>query len=62
LDANPTQVEGVLPRDADILEQLGAIGAPHAVAKTGRDSRYDTFSSVRRFCGTPSSIFPENCV
>lgn len=46
LDGNPTQVEGVLLRDADILEQLGGIGALRAIAKIGRDSRYPTFSSV----------------
>lgn len=43
---NPTQVEGVLLRDADILEQLGAIGALRALVKVGRDTRYPTYSSV----------------
>ena len=43
---HPTTSEGVLLRDADILEQLGAIGALRALVKTGRDSRYPTFSSV----------------
>jgi uncharacterized protein len=43
---NPTQVEAVLLRDADILEQLGAIGALRALVKIGRDTRYPTFSSV----------------
>jgi uncharacterized protein len=43
---NPTQVEGILLRDADILEQLGAIGALRALVKIGRDTRYSTFSSV----------------
>jgi uncharacterized protein len=42
----PVRVEAVLLRDADILEQLGAIGLLRAVAKIGRDSRYPTFSSV----------------
>lgn len=42
----PAGIEAVLLRDADILEQLGAIGAARALAKTGRDSRYPTFSSV----------------
>jgi len=32
--------------DAEILEQLGAIGALRAVVKVGRDTRYPTFSSV----------------
>jgi uncharacterized protein len=43
---NPMQIEGLLLRDADILEQLGAMGALRALVKTGRDTRYPTFSSV----------------
>jgi uncharacterized protein len=42
----PVLVEAVLLRDADILEQLGAIGIMRAVVKVGRDTRYETFSSV----------------
>jgi uncharacterized protein len=42
----PTTVEGMLIRDADILEQLGAIGILRAVVKVGRDSRYTNFSSI----------------
>jgi uncharacterized protein len=42
----PTTPEGTLLRDADILEQLGAVGLLRAVAKIGRDSRYPTFTSV----------------
>jgi len=43
---DPTTVEATLLRDADILEQLGAIGILRAVAKVGRDRRYPTFSSI----------------
>lgn len=43
----PVTVEAVIVRDADILEQLGAIGILRAVAKTGRDTRYPTFTTVR---------------
>jgi uncharacterized protein len=43
---SPIHIEAVLLRDADILEQLGAVGLLRAVAKTGRDSRFPTFSSV----------------
>jgi len=39
-------VEGTLLRDADILEQLGAVGLMRSVVKIGRDTRYPTFSSV----------------
>jgi len=43
---NPQGIEAVLLHDADILEQLGAIGTLRALAKVGRDTRYATFSSV----------------
>ena len=39
-------MDAVLLRDADILEQLGAIGALRAFVKVGRDTRYDRFSEV----------------
>jgi len=42
----PVSIEAILLRDADILEQLGAIGALRALVKVGRDTRYPTFSSV----------------
>lgn len=42
----PRRMEGVLLRDADILEQLGAMGALRTVTKVGRDTRYPTFSST----------------
>jgi uncharacterized protein len=42
----PIEIEAVLLRDADILEQLGAIGAIRALVKVGRDTRYPTYSSV----------------
>lgn len=43
---NPTTIEGILLRDADILEQLGAIGLLRAVVKVGRDTRYPTYSAI----------------
>ncbi len=42
----PTTVEGMLIRDADILEQLGAVGIMRTAVKVGRDSRYPNFSSI----------------
>jgi len=42
----PESIEAILLRDADILEQLGAVGALRAIVKVGRDSRYPTFTSV----------------
>ncbi len=43
---NPTTPEAVILRDADIIEQLGAIGALRALVKVGRDTRYPTYSAV----------------
>lgn len=45
----PETLEAVILRDADILEQLGAIGILRAVAKVGRDTRYATFTEVIGF-------------
>jgi uncharacterized protein len=44
----PTTTEGVLLRDADILEQLGAIAILRVVSKVGRDTRFHTFSDAIR--------------
>jgi uncharacterized protein len=42
----PTTIEGMVVRDADILEQLGAIGILRAVSKVGRDTRFPTFTAA----------------
>jgi uncharacterized protein len=42
----PVLPEAVVLRDADILEQLGAIGALRALVKVGRDTRYATYSDL----------------
>ena len=42
----PDTLEGSILRDADILEQLGAIGILRVVAKIGRDTRYSTFTAA----------------
>jgi len=42
----PTTMEGTLLRDADILEQLGAVGILRAAVKVGRDTRYPSFSAI----------------
>jgi uncharacterized protein len=39
-------VEAVVLRDADILEQLGAVGALRALVKVGRDTRFGSYSDV----------------
>jgi len=43
---HPVSLEGAILRDADILEQLGAIGILRVVAKIGRDTRYPTFTDA----------------
>ena len=44
---NPQSFEATLLRDADILEQLGAIGILRTAAKLGSDTRFHLFSDVR---------------
>ncbi len=44
----PTFFEGILLRDADILEQLGAVGILRTVSKVGRDTRFILFSDALR--------------
>jgi uncharacterized protein len=44
----PASFEGTLMRDADILEQLGAIGILRTVSKVGRDSRFVRFGDALR--------------
>lgn len=45
---NPTAIEGIILRDADILEQLGAAGILRNVCKIGRDTRFVVFPDVLR--------------
>lgn len=44
----PTTIEGVIVRDADILEQLGAVTVLRTVCKIGRDTRFHTFPDALR--------------
>ena len=39
-------MEATLLRDADILEQLGAVGIMRMIVKVGRDTRYPKFSAI----------------
>lgn len=43
---DPQTIEATILRDADILEQLGAIGILRNVSKVGRDTRYARFSEI----------------
>lgn len=42
----PGTIEGIILRDADILEQLGSIGILRVAAKVGRDTRYRIFTDA----------------
>lgn len=42
----PNSLEGIIVRDADILEQLGAIGILRTVSKVGRDTRFPGFTEA----------------
>jgi uncharacterized protein len=44
----PASLEATIVRDADILEQLGAIGILRTAAKIGSDTRFHTFTDARR--------------
>jgi uncharacterized protein len=56
--AHPTTIEGTILRDADILEQLGAIGIMRAVSKIGRDTRYPDFTSAAQLLRTALGTLP----
>ncbi len=42
----PQSVDATLLRDADILEQLGAVAVMRTVSKIGRDTRFHTFADA----------------
>lgn len=53
----PKTMEATILRDADILEQLGAVGILRTVCKVGRDTRFDTFTlAVRSLQKTLDSL------
>lgn len=45
---NPTTVEGTILRDADLLEQLGAVAVMRTTAKIAQDTRFITFADAAR--------------
>jgi uncharacterized protein len=44
----PTCFEGIVLRDADLLEQIGAVGILRMVSKVGRDTRFIRFADALR--------------
>ena len=45
----PTSPEAVIVRDADILEQLGAIAVMRTAAKLGSDTRFALFADAKNY-------------
>lgn len=54
----PTTIEGVIVRDADILEQFGATGILRTVCKIGRDTRFQTFPDALRLLQKAADTLP----
>src|SRR6201985_199373 len=44
----PTTIEGTILRDADLLEQLGAVAVMRTTAKIAQDTRFITFVDATR--------------
>jgi uncharacterized protein len=55
---NPATLEGLLVRDADILEQLGAAGILRTVSKVGRDTRFQVFPDALRALRKNLAVLP----
>ena len=56
---DPQTPEATILRDADILEQLGAVAVLRTVCKVGRDTRFQTFSDATQSLQHALQSFPE---
>jgi uncharacterized protein len=54
----PETMEATILRDADILEQLGAVGILRTVCKVGRDTRFHTFTDAVKFLQKAADLLP----
>jgi uncharacterized protein len=54
----PITLEAKIARDADILEQLGAIGITRTLAKLGSDTRFNTFTDALHALKKQLEILP----
>jgi uncharacterized protein len=54
----PATIEAIILRDADILEQLGAIGVLRTAAKLGSDTRFLRFTDARDYLRRQLSSLP----
>jgi uncharacterized protein len=55
---NPTTIEGIILRDADILEQLGAVTVLRTVCKIGRDTRFKVFPDALKVLQKNAETLP----
>ena len=55
----PTTIEGIIVRDADILEQLGAVSVLRTVCKIGLDTRFQTFPDALRILRKNADMLPD---
>lgn len=56
--AEPASLEGIILRDADILEQLGAASILRTVCKIGRDTRFKTFPDALKLLRKNAETLP----
>ncbi len=56
--SDPATIEGEILRDADILEQLGAIGIMRTVCKIGRDTRFTDFTAAAASLRKALAVLP----
>ena len=56
--AEPQSLEAMILRDADILEQLGAVGILRTACKVGRDTRFQTFTHAVRSLERAVEVLP----
>ena len=56
---DPQTMEGIILRDADILEQLGAIAILRTVSKVGRDTRFPRFTDAIANLNKAFATLPE---
>jgi len=55
---DPTTIEGIILRDADMLEQLGAVTVLRTVCKIGRDTRFKIFPDALRVLQRNADTLP----
>ena len=56
--SRPLSAEGWVVRDADILDQLGAVGILRTVSKVGRDTRFIRFSDALAYLSRRAEQLP----